>query len=78
MAATYLSAMLEWLANVPAEDLTDAVIAERAAYWGLTVTQFNTLLAATGFYTVGGIAAPFFVQGGTYNVISWSVGVSAH
>jgi len=40
----------EWLANLPARNMIDTEIAERAVYWGLTVPQLVSLMKLTGIY----------------------------
>ena len=68
MALTYQT-VYEWLANVPAQDLTDAMVAEKAAYWGLSVAVFTALLLATGLYvTTGGGGSFVFVTNGLYSL----------
>ena len=50
MAVAY-ALVAEWLANVPANDLTDLMIAERALYWGMTVPALTAMITASGIYT---------------------------
>ena len=75
MAVAY-SQVYSWLANLPAQDLTDLMIAERAAYWGMTVPALTTMMLATGLYTTAVLpvapTSPTAVAGTRQVTVGWS------